>query len=140
MHIGAEVDHVNGMEPPAVGVKEGHDLEGQHLSVEGVGVLEFVVPDPDSVHGFVEKFGGLALGRLVTGIGIEADFVSRFRTDANNRGGIVGNAAIVEQQVDGMDKGGAAMVGDIPCGICEEGHEGMDPPKLIVGDLHEDRE
>ncbi len=66
--------------------------------------------------------------------------MGRFRADANDRGGIVGDAAIVEGQADGTDEGGAAMVGGIPCGIHEDGHEGMDPPKLVEGDLHEDGE
>ena len=133
VHVDAEGDHVNGVELPAVDIKEGHDLEGRHLSVEGVGVLEVVVPD--FVDGFMENFGGPTLGRLVTGKVIKAGFVGQFRVDANNRGGIVGNADVVERQVDGMDEGGA-MVGGIPCRICEEAHEGIDPPELIVGDLH----
>ncbi len=45
MHIGAEGDHVNGVQPPAVGVKEGDDLEGRHLFIERVGILEVIVPD-----------------------------------------------------------------------------------------------
>ena len=56
VHVGAEGDHVNGADPPAIGVKEGHDLKGQHLSAEGVGVLEVVVPD--FVGSVMEKFGG----------------------------------------------------------------------------------
>jgi hypothetical protein len=39
-----------------------------------------------------------------------------------------------------MDEGGTTMVGSIPCGIHEDGREGMDPPKLVEGDLHEDGE
>jgi hypothetical protein len=31
MHIRAKQDHVHGMEPPAVGVKEGHDFKRCHL-------------------------------------------------------------------------------------------------------------
>jgi hypothetical protein len=137
VHVGAEGDHVNGMEPPAVGVKEGHDLKGQHLSVEDAGVLEVVVSD--FVDGFEEKFGGPALGCLVTGEVIEAGFVGQFRMDANDCGGIIGNAAVVERQADGTDKGGT-MVGGIPCRIREEDREGMDPPECIIGDLHEDGE
>ncbi len=127
MHVSAEGDHVNGVKPPAVGVKEGHDLEGQNLSVEGVGVLEVVVPD--FVNDVLEEFGSPTLGHLVTGKVIEAGFVGQFRTDANNPGGIVSDGANVERQADGMDKGGA-MVGGIPCRICEEAHEGMDPPQV----------
>ncbi len=61
--------------------------------------------------------------------------MGRFCVDVNNRGGIVGNAAVVERQAGGTDEGGA-MVGGIPCRICEEARERMDTPKLIVGDLH----
>ncbi len=32
------------------------------------------------------------------------------------------------------------MVGGIPRGIREDGREGMEPPKLIVGDHHEEGE
>ncbi len=56
MHVGAEGDHVDGMQPPAVGVEEGDDLEGRHLRVEGVGVLEVVVPD--LVDNFPQELGG----------------------------------------------------------------------------------
>jgi hypothetical protein len=137
VHVGVEGDHVNGVEPPAVGVKEGNDLEGQHLSVEGVGILEVVVPD--FVDGLSEKFGGPMLGRFVTGKVFKAGFMSQFQVDANDHGGIVGNAAVVERQVERTDKGGA-MVGGIPCRIREEGCEEMDLSKLIVGDLNEDEE
>ncbi len=44
VHVGAEGDHVNGVEPPAVGVEEGDDLVGCYLCVEDVGILEVVVP------------------------------------------------------------------------------------------------
>jgi hypothetical protein len=52
-------NHVDGVKPPAVGIEEGHDVEGRHFSVEGVGVLEVVVPD--FVNGVAEKFGGPVL-------------------------------------------------------------------------------
>ena len=45
VHVGAEGDHVDGMESPAVSVEEGDYLESRHLRIEGVGVLEVVVPD-----------------------------------------------------------------------------------------------
>jgi hypothetical protein len=56
--------------------------------------------------------------------------MGQYHTDANDRGGIVGDAAVVEGQADRTDEGGAAMVGSIPCGIHEDGHEGMDPPRV----------
>ena len=45
VHVGAEGDHVDGVKSPAVSIEEGDDLEGRHLRIEGVGVLEVVVPD-----------------------------------------------------------------------------------------------
>ncbi len=69
MHVGAEGDHINGVEPPTVGVEEGHDLEGQHLRIEGISVLEVVVPD--LVNYLAEEFGSAALGRLIAGIVIK---------------------------------------------------------------------
>ncbi len=45
MHVGVEGDHVDGVESPAVSVKEGDYPEGRHLCIEGVGVFEVVVPD-----------------------------------------------------------------------------------------------
>ncbi len=125
VHIGAERDHNNGVEPPAVGVEEGHDLEGRHLSVEGVGIHEVVVPD--FINGVTEKFGGPALGCLVTAKVVEAGFVGRFCADANDCGGIIDDGATVERQAERMDKGGA-MIRNIPCRVCEEAHEGIDPP------------
>ena len=44
-HISAEGDHVDGMQPPTVGVKEGHDVDGRDFSVESLGIFEIVVPD-----------------------------------------------------------------------------------------------
>ncbi len=70
MHVGVEGNHVNGMELPAVGVKEGHDLEGQHLCIEDISVLEVVVLD--LVDYLAEEFGSAALGRLVAGIVVKA--------------------------------------------------------------------
>ncbi len=39
VHVGAEGDHVDGVESPAVSVKEGDYLEGRHLCIEGVSSL-----------------------------------------------------------------------------------------------------
>ncbi len=44
VHVSAEGDHVNGVEPPVVGIEEGDDLAGRHFCVEGVGILEVIVP------------------------------------------------------------------------------------------------
>ncbi len=71
MHVGVEGDHVNGVEPTAVGVEEGDDREGRHLRVKGVGVLEVVVPD--LVDSLAKEFGGPLLNRLETGIVFKLD-------------------------------------------------------------------
>jgi hypothetical protein len=60
--------------------------------------------------------------------------------DANNCDGIVGNAGIIERQAGGPAESGTTMVSSIPRGLREDGHEGMDPPKKIIGDLHQDGE
>jgi hypothetical protein len=44
-HIRTKQDHVKGMKPSAVGVKEGHDVDCHDLCVEGVDVFEVVVPN-----------------------------------------------------------------------------------------------
>jgi hypothetical protein len=38
-HVWAEGDHVDGMQPPAVGIKMGHDIQGRDFCVERFGVL-----------------------------------------------------------------------------------------------------
>ncbi len=138
MHVGAEGNHVNGMKSPAVGVKKGDNFKGRHLRVKGVGVLE--VFEPDLVNGFSEEFGGPMLRRLVAGVVVKAGFVGRFRSNANNCGGIVRNVTVIERQSDGAFKWVAAMVGSVRHCITQDGHEGVDPPELVVGDLHQDQE
>jgi len=77
-HISLEGDHVDGMQPPAVGVEEGHDIDGRDLGVEGIGVFEIVVPD--LVDDIVEKFGDATFGRFVTGVVIKAGIMGRICT------------------------------------------------------------
>ena len=71
MHVGAEGDHANSVEPPAIGVKEGYDIEGQNLCIKGISILEVVVPD--RVNCVVEEFGSAPLGRFVSGAGVMGD-------------------------------------------------------------------
>ena len=52
MHSCLECNHVNGVEPTAVGVEVSHDLQCRDLRVEGVGVFEVV--DPEIVDNFSE--------------------------------------------------------------------------------------
>jgi hypothetical protein len=126
------------VEATGVGVEEGHDVKGRQLRVEGVGVLEVVVPD--LVDGVPEELSGAALGRFVGGKVIEAGFVGRFRSDTNDRGGVVRDAPVVEWEPGGNGEGVTAMVGGIPRGLHEESNKGMDPPEEVKGDLHQDRE
>ena len=138
VHVGAEGDHVDGVQPSAVGVEEGDDFKGRHLCVEGVGVLQVVVPD--LVDDFTQELGGSAFGRLEAGVVVKAGFVGRLRANANDRGGIVRDAAVVEREADGAFERVAAMVGSVPHAIRDDGCEGVDAPQLIIGDLHEDWE
>ncbi len=66
--------------------------------------------------------------------------MGRYRSNANKRGGVVRNATIVERQLDGALESIAAMVGGVCHCIRQDGREGVDPPKLVVGDLHQDWE
>jgi hypothetical protein len=66
-------DHVEGMKPSAVGVKEGHNVDGRDLCVEGVSVFEVVVPN--FISKVMEKLGRALLGHLVTGVVIKLGFV-----------------------------------------------------------------
>jgi len=77
-HISAEGDRVDGMQPPAVGVEEGHDVDGRDLSVEGISIFEIIVPD--LVNDIAKKFGNATFGRFVTGVVIEAGFMGRLCT------------------------------------------------------------
>ena len=38
-YVSAERDHVDGVQAAAVGVEEGHDLDGRDLCVEGLGIF-----------------------------------------------------------------------------------------------------
>ena len=63
-HISAEGNHVDGMQPPAVGVEEGHDVDGH--CVEHFGILEIGVPDlADNI---AKNFGDASFDRLVDGV------------------------------------------------------------------------
>ncbi len=65
MHVDSEGDYVNGVKTPAVGIAKGHDLEGHHLHVRVVNVLQVVVPH--LIYGVTEELAGAAFGCLVAG-------------------------------------------------------------------------
>ncbi len=64
-----------------------------------------------------------------------AGFVGRLRANANDRGGIVLDAGVVEREADRVLEGVAAMLSGVPHILRDEGREGV-----IVGDLNEDQE
>jgi hypothetical protein len=66
--------------------------------------------------------------------------VCRLSANANDRSGVVRDCAVVEGETGGDDEAFPAMVSGVPRGLREDSHEGVDPPKQIEGDLHQDRE
>jgi len=126
------------MQPPTVGVKEGHDVDGHDLSVEGISVFEIVVPD--LVNDISKKFGNATFGRFVTGVVIEAGFVGRLCMNPDDCCGIVGDVFIVEGEADGTYEFGVAMFSFVLGGLREDGREGLDSFQLVVRNDHEERE
>ena len=114
------------MQAAAVGVEEGNDLKGRHLCVEDVGILEVVLPY--LLDRIPEEFGCAAISRLVADVVVEASFVGRLSTNADDRGCVVRNRAVVEREAGGDGEAYPAMIGLVPRGVCEDAHEGMDPP------------
>ena len=84
-----------GVEPPAVGVKEGHEFDSEYLCIEGIRVLEVGVPS--LVHRGEEELGCAALGRFVACIVAESGTVGCFPVNSDDGQCIVGNIFVVEQ-------------------------------------------
>jgi hypothetical protein len=129
VHVGVEQDHVAGMKTPAVGIAEGHDLEGRPLCVEGVGVLEIVVPH--LIDGVVEELGDAAFGCLIAGKVIKAGMVGSLCVDTEDGGGIVGDGAAIDGKAGGANKHCIAMVGHLPHSIHEDTCEQMIPHRRL---------
>jgi hypothetical protein len=91
-YVSAEGDHVNGMRPPAVGVKVGHDLKGCDLCVESLGILQVVVPN--LVNDVVEEFGITTFGCFVAGIVVEAGFVGGLGGNTDDGRGVASNVPL----------------------------------------------
>ncbi len=70
-----------------ISIEEGHDVHSHDPHVEGLGVLEIVVPD--LLNGFAEEFGNTPLGCLVTGVVIKTGLVGRFRFGADDGRGVI---------------------------------------------------
>jgi hypothetical protein len=79
-HVSMQQDHVEGMKPSTVGVKEGHDVDGRDLCVEGVSIFEVVVPN--FIDNVAEKLGHALFGCFVNGIVIKSGFVGGLCTNA----------------------------------------------------------
>jgi hypothetical protein len=122
------------MDPSAVGVEEGHDVNGRDLHVEGVGVFEVVVPN--LVENIAEKFGHASFSHLVTGIVIKSGFVGSLCTHMNDCCGIVSGRLVVEWKMSREYKFDT-MVGFILDSLGEDGCEGVNSVQLVVGDDHE---
>jgi hypothetical protein len=131
-HVPAKQDHVKGMKPSAVGVKEGPDVNGHDLRVEGVGIFEVVVPS--LINGVAEKFGHALFGCLVTGVVIERGFVGSFRTNAKTV--VMLSGIVIEWEMSRAYKFGA-MVSFILDSLSEDGCEGVNSIQLVVEDDHE---
>jgi hypothetical protein len=122
------------MQPPAVGIEEGHDVKGHDLHVKCVDVFQVVVPN--FVDNIMEKLGHTLLGCLVTGVVIKTGFMGSLRTNVNNHRGVVGDLLVVELERGWVYKFGT-VVGFVLDGLGEDGHEGVNPIQLVIGDYHE---
>ncbi len=138
MHVRPESEHVDGVEPPTVRAKEGHQVNSQYLHIEGIRILEVGVPS--LVHRGEEELGCAVLGRFVAGVIVESGAVGCFPVDSDDGQRIVGNIFVVERQSARSNKCTATMVGGVPPWFREDCHEGVNPPKLIVGDFHQNWE
>ncbi len=116
------------MKPSAVGIKEGHDVNGRALCVEGVGIFEVIVPN--FIDNFAEKLGHALLVYLVTGVVIKAGFVGGLHTNANDCNGIVSNCIVVEWETSQAYKFGT-MVGFVLDSLGEDGREGVNLVQLL---------
>ncbi len=116
-------DHVNDIQPPAVGVEVSHDFKGCDPHIESLGVLQVVVPN--LVNNVAEEFGNATSGCFVAGVVIEAGFVGGLGANTDDGRGIFGNVPVIEGEAGRSDKLGGAIVGFLLGSLCENGREGM---------------
>ena len=95
MHVCLKSKHVDGVEPPPVGIKEGHDIDSKYLHVKGIHVLEIGVPS--LVHDGEEELGCAALGRFIAGIVVKSVAVGCFLTYSDKGQRIVDNIFVSER-------------------------------------------
>ncbi len=133
-HISAQSDHVKGIKLSAVGIKEGYDVDGRNLCVEGVGIFQVVIPN--FINNIAEKFGHALLGRLVTGIVIKSGFVGILCMNASNSRDVIRDSLVIEWETSRAYTFGT-MVGFVLDSLGEDGREGVNPVQLVIGDDHE---
>jgi hypothetical protein len=121
-----------GMQIPAVGIEEGHDVERHSLSIEGLSILEVLLPN--LIDDVAEEFGGPTHGCLVTSVVIKAGFVGSLCTYSDHHGSVVGNILVVEGEAGRAYKCCIAVVGFVLDSLHEDGGEGVLPGQLIIGD------
>jgi hypothetical protein len=61
-----------------------------------------------------------------------------FHTNTDNHNGVIGDPLVIEQKPGQAYKLSIAVVGHVLCSLGEDGHEGVYPIELIVGDHHEE--
>jgi hypothetical protein len=84
------------VEAPAVEIEESDDVQRRDLGVEGVGILQVIVPH--FVHDVAEKFGASSLSGFVVCEVLEFGFVCCFRFDTDDSSGIVGDGSVIERE------------------------------------------
>jgi hypothetical protein len=88
------------MQPPAVGIKVGHDFKGCDLCVESISVLQVIVPN--LVNDVAEEFGNATFGYFVAGVVVKVGFVGSLGTNMDDGRGIVGNVPVIEGRREGL--------------------------------------
>ena len=137
-HVCVEGEHVNRIEPPAVGIKEGHDFDGCDLCIEGLCILAIIVPY--LIGNIMKEFSNTACGHLVTGVVVEVGFMGPLCAHVGDCCGIDGNIFILEGEANGPEELGIAMVGFVFDGVREDGHEGVYSLQQVIWDDHEEGE
>jgi hypothetical protein len=90
------------MKLSAVGINEGHNVDGRDLCVEGVGIFEVVVPN--FIDNIAKKLGHASFGCLVTDVVIKLGFVGGLHMNTNNCRGVVSNHLVVEWEMSWAHK------------------------------------
>jgi hypothetical protein len=114
---------VQRVSPHGVGINEDHDFDGRDLCLDGLGVFEIIVPE--LIDNVAKKFSDTAFSRLVTGIVVEAGFMSCLCVYTNDCCGIIGNIFTIEGEANGLDKLGVAMAEFVFDSIHKDGSEGV---------------